>query len=376
MKRLCIAACLATTLALAGAARAEVDEGKGAFIAGKVLPPGISATVAAEPVVATKFPTTAAAAADGSYRIEVKPGFYRVVASAPGYAYESEEPPQAAKVSVAYAQTATVNFDLVPAATLSGRISRAGESAVVVAMRRSSLPRSQRFTVWGHVEKESGDYTIPNLRPGVYDLLIIAPERGILDGRGWMLGKPSALSPADQQALLDLNTQYAQSRLRRDYTKMLALLSKQFSDTAGNTYDKMAEQAAQLDPSRPSVVVLDRFTWQSLLMQGDADDAMGIVSQVTQVRHRGVKTTLEAERQDFLVTYRKENGAWCIYRMEAIRSYRDLAARITRLTGHICALPPGYIVTYSGDPHLGGIELASGQQSPVHDFTFPPERNR
>ena len=371
MRRLLILAFAAT---LAAPANAVVERQLGAFIEGKVLPPGIGATVVATPAVMTRFPTTVTVKPDGSYRLEVVTGTYHVVASAPGYAYAGEEPAEALRVAVAFDRTATLNFDLVPAATISGQIIGAGDRAVVVAMRRSSAPRSQRFTVWAHVNKESGDYTIPNLRAGLYDLLIIAPEHGMVDGRGWLLGKPDALSPADRRAILDLNTLYTQERVRSNYAKMLAFFSKEFSDAAGNTYEKMAEQAARGDSSSPGIVVLARLSWQALLLQGDADSAVGVITQVSQVRHQGVKATLPPERADFVVRYRKEAGAWHIYRMEPVRAYRDLAARITRFTGYLTSLPADYVVTYSDDRRLGNILVAAADNSPGHDYTFGKPR--
>jgi hypothetical protein len=362
---------IGAALAAACLPRARADGDRGGFIEGKVLPAGIKGKVVAEPAVVTRPSETTDLNADGTYRIEVAPGTYHLTISAPGFAYADEEPADVGSVAVGYGQTATRNFELVPAATLSGCVTHAGPSAVAVVVRRSSAARSQRFTVWAHVDNETGQYSIPDLRPGVYDLLVISPERGIVEGCGSMLSKPDALSAADRKALLDLNAQYAQSRQRRDYPKMLALFSREFSDGAGNTYDKMLSSAAEANTAKPGVVVLVRFTWQTLLLQGDAQSAMAVVTQVTQVRHRGVETTLTPERVDLIVQYRKEGGAWRFYHMETIRVYHELGARITRLTGALCVLPSDYVATYSDDLRLGSIKVASGETSTGHDYAFP-----
>jgi len=375
MRRLpLIAIAAAAALLYAVPADAVVGRSLGAFIEGKVLPPGVGARVTAYPAVPIRPSRDTLVNDDGTYRLEVAPGTYKVVAYAPGYAYAGDDPPEASGLSIAYGQTRTVNFDLVPAASISGFITGGGEDTVVVAIRRSSLLRRQRFKRWSRADEASGRYTITELRPGAYDLVVIAPERGIVDGRGWLMGKPDVLSPEDRKAITEFNAQYALHRRRADHIQMLACFSRDFSDAAGNTYDKMATEAVGLDPEKPGVVVLHDFSFKALLLHGDATTAIGVVTQVSNVRHRGVGTVLPPERADFLVTYRKEEGQWRFLRMEPIRVYRELGGRVTMLTGHLCALPEGYVATYTDDVRLGNIIVAAGDQSTGHNYTFGGQR--
>lgn len=364
-------ACAIASVLLLGALGAQKPKG---VIEGRVEPARIVATVVARPVGKARGGPLAAAlkAADattdeqGRYRIEVEPGSYALTAYAPGYVTAGEDS-QRPNVTVKAGQTVQgPDFTLVQAAEIRGRVKGVEGAAVVAAVRRSDLPRSQRFSSWARVAMDNGDYRIKDLKPGVYDLVFISSTLGIIDCRGYLLGERDTLSAPDRRAIHQVNSAYARAWEKGKPADALALISTSYSDPQGGTYEKLKEQYLTAERRKEVGWQIARFSWKTLLLQGSQSEAMAVVHQEDQ--QKAGRSTRPASIADFLVRYVKERGGWKIAGIELIREYAALESRISRITGVPCDLPEKYVARYVGDPALGSILLKPGEVRSGCDF--------
>jgi len=361
-------------IALASATSADEKE-KGA-IEGMVSPPGLRALVVARPVgqilggaVITPEAGAVEADASGKYRLELEEGEYVIFVHSPGYV-ESREELQESRAAVKAGQvTQGPNFELVKAATIEGTVKGLERGAVVVAMRRAPVPREKRFSRHAVVAMDIGQYLITDLRPGVYDLLFVSSQIGLIDCRGSLLGEPDILSAADRRAIEDLNRSYARARLEGNTQAALAVISSSYSDVDKQTYETLKKRLEML----PEQAAMGR-KWVAcrskiLLLQGGRSRAMAVVHEVQQQALNNVKQPPIAI--DLLVEYVKEGDRWRIRSIETIRDYVGLNSRIATLTGETCVLPTNYVAKYPSDPGLGCVLVSAGDKSKGHDFDLP-----
>jgi len=358
-------------LLLLGAAPVQ----KGA-IEGKVEPVGLKGVVVVArpggkvsrgPLVAVANAADATTDENGRYRIEVEAGSYQVVAHAPGFVFAGDDPPEA-KVTVKAGETVRgPDFNMVPAAEIQGTVTGLeGSPAVVAAMRRSPLPREQRFHNSARVAMDNGEYRIKDLRPGVYDLVLVSSTWGIIDCRGHLLGERDTLDSRDRRAIEEVNAAYAKAWSKSKPSEALAVISASYSDSQRNTYDTIKQQYAGAEKRKEMGWQVTRFSCKILLIQGSQSEAMAVIHQEEQ--QKVGRSRRPPAVSDLLVQYTKEGAAWKISGIEFIRDYLGLESRISRLTGVRCDLPEKYMAKYVGDPALGSILIKPGEVSPRHDF--------
>jgi hypothetical protein len=347
----------------------EEDKENVAVVTGKVSPPGIGAEVAAYATPFMEEKGRVRPDLEGKYRLELPAGNYIIVAIREGYVYGQDASPLASGLRViAGDHVEELNFHLVRGAIISGRITGAAGRTLVAAVRRVPSWKGERKVSGGDaVAAGTGTYRIQNLRPGAYDLLIISSNRGIVEGMLNFAGVPDSLSKADRDALLDMNRRYEQARASGNLSAALEFYSKDYSDGADQTYAQLVEQV-QAQQKQPSERRVHAFLWRILALEGTGDMARAIVHRDYQWIDPGMKEPSVPERHDWLVEYRREEGRWRILRASLLRSYGDLSARISGLTGEPCIFRPDYIAIYCPDPNISNIVLNPGEQSRDHNL--------
>jgi len=373
-RRFVAAAALLVLAGIALATTAAADS-KGT-VEGTVSPAAVRAYVVARPVErilgpAVVVPQAGSTQADpsGKYRLELDEGEYILIAHAPGYV-DSREDPQPQRITVKAGETTPgPNFELMQAGTIEGVVRGLELGAIVVATRRAPVPREKRSWRSARVAMDNGQYQITELKPGVYDLLFVSSQIGLIDCRGSLLGEADTLPADDRKAIEAVNRTYCEARRRNDSGAALAALSTSYSDVEKQTYDTAKKRLEVLLQRKDLGWETISFTWKMLLLQGTRSQAIAVVHEVQRQSLRGVKQP--PLPSDILVQYAKEGGAWRIRSIEPIREYTGLESRIGALTGEPCVLADNYVTRYSGDSNLGGILLASGEKSRGHDFDLP-----
>jgi hypothetical protein len=349
-------------------ASAQEEKKDVAVVTGKVSPAGIGAEVIAYASPFMEERGRVRPDLEGKYRLELPAGNYRIVAFREGYVYSQDPPAIASQLRVvAGDQIAELNFHLARAGSISGRLTGTSGRTLVAAMRRAPFWEGERRVGGGAlVAPSTGQYRILNLRPGTYDLLIISSS-GVVEGMFNLAGVPDSLTKADRDALMELNRLYERARASGNLSAALQFYSKGYSDGSGQTYSTLAQQV-EAQPSQPPQRKVHTFRWKVIALEGTEDMARAIVHRDYDWIEPGMKEPSVPERHDWLVEYRREDGAWRIFRASLLRVYGSLAMKISGLTGEPCSFSSDYIASYISDPNISDIVLKPGERSIGHDL--------
>lgn len=352
-------------------ARAKEEKEDVAVVTGKVSPAGIGAEVIAYASPFMEERARVRPDLEGKYRLELPAGNYRIVVFREGYVYSQDPPAIASQLRVvAGDQIAELNFHLARAGSISGRLTGTTDRTLVAAVRRTAFWEGERRVAGGAaVARATGQYRILNLRPGTYDLLIISSS-GVVEGIFNLAGVPDSLTKADRDALMELNRLYERARASGNLSAALEFYSKGYSDGSGQTYSTLAQQA-EAQPSQPPQRKVHTFRWKVIALEGAEDMARAIVHRDYDWIEPGMKEPSVPERHDWLVEYRREDGAWRIFRASLLRLYGNLSMRISSLTGEPCSFSSDYIASYIPDPNISNIVLKPGEHSTGHDLDLP-----
>jgi hypothetical protein len=361
---------------------------------GRVSPPIVGAQILIQPSEGGRQ-ITLRVADDGGYKATLPPGQYYVLPSVKGYDLAGDLPGYGALVSVkAGEETAVPDFTLTETGTLVGHLLDADRGTVVLARRRSlDLPEYDRFWRKASVSPVDGGYYLEGLRPGTYDLRIVSPTKGMVDVRQ-PLAAPDTLSDQDRALIRALESSLADAIRSADGDRVLACYATDYRMPTGYTYQAMKEaiNSLKVHPERALLPaekaapnanqVLGDWKRSVLALQGSGDHAVGIVHNsqlilVRSLREPGSPATPSRNTIDFLITYRKIDGAWKIASEENIRSYRDLQGRIAMITEtppkEMKPLPDDFAIKYVLEPDTESLTVYSRKVTTAHDYRMGAE---